>query len=311
MSRSNNLTFWQRVGVEIVWFWCRALSITPRWFRYYVFAQFLYFVVYRLCRYRVKVVDKNLLNSFPELTDAERRKIRDDFYHYLTEVGVSTVSLAGNHPERSIIPPHDEGSRIKELKRLTEGQSWIALTAHYGLWEYFMFWAPYAEQSLVAVYHPLENKLFEVIFRRLRTQANVLPIASKDTVRFCLEHKDGVEGKNYVIGLIADQNPPRRPNSEWFTFLNQDSIFFDGGEKLALKFNLPVYFVYQRRLRRGVYEFDYELIHDGAEAVEPNEITRRYISKLEGVIRENPSLWLWSHRRWKHNPKKWKYMKQS
>ena len=51
------------------------------------------------------------------------------------------------------------------------------------------------------------------------------------------------DGKNLVMGLIADQNPPRRPDSRWFRFLNQDTIFFDGGEKLALRCKLPVYFV--------------------------------------------------------------------
>ena len=40
------------------------------------------------------------------------------------------------------------------------------------------------------------------------------------------------------------------------------------------------------------------------EEVEPNEITRRYVVALESMIREHPELWLWSHKRWKHNPAK-------
>ncbi len=297
--------------MEIVWLLCRLVSFTPRWFRYYIVADIFYFVIYRICRYRMKVVDKNLRNSFPDLSDKERQKIRTKFYHYLAEVFVSTISLAGNKPHRAIIPTSDEGTPISRLKNLNEGRSCIVLTAHYGLWEYLLFWGQYADQTLVAVYHPLQNEIFDELFKRLRNHTNVMTIPSKDTVRFCVEHKDGVDGKGYLIGLIADQNPPRRPNSKWFKFLNQETIFFDGGEKLALKFNLPVYFVYQHRLRRGLYEFDFEVIHDGVEQVEPYEITRRYVEKLERVIRENPSLWLWSHRRWKHNPKRWKYMKQS
>ena len=102
------------------------------------------------------------------------------------------------------------------------------------------------------------------------------------------------------MGLIADQNPPRRPDSHWFRFLNQDTIFFDGGEKLALKCRLPVYFVRLERRRRGCYEMSFVPIYDGEEPVGPNEITERYVRLLEAEIRRCPELWIWSHKRWKH-----------
>ena len=95
-------------------------------------------------------------------------------------------------------------------------------------------------------------------------------------------------------------NPPRRPDSRWFRFLNQDTIFFDGGEKLALRCQLPVYFVKMERLRRGRYEMSFELIYDGKEEVAEYEITQRYVRMLEAEIRRRPELWMWSHRRWKH-----------
>ncbi len=308
MKIRNKLSFWQRVALEFVWFMCRVISITPHWFRYYVVADVLYFLLYTCLKYRVKVVDKNLQNSFPEKSESERNEIRKQFYHYLSEIFVSTLSLANKRSRKTILS-NTEGAPISRMKAETAGQSWVALTAHYGLWEYLIFWAQYADQSLVAVYHPLENKLFDELFRRLRNHQNVVTVPHKETIRFCLDHKDGVEGRNYVIGLIADQNPPRRPNSEWFKFLNQDSIFFDGGEKIALKLKLPVYFIYQRRISRGFYQYEYDLIHDGIESVEPYEITRRYIEKLERLIQETPHLWLWSHRRWKHDPNKWKHSK--
>lgn len=305
MMNKSKLNFMQRVALEIIYFFCRVIGYAPHWFKYHLLADTIYLLVYRLFRYRVKVVDKNLKNSFPEKSEAEIAQIRKGFYRYLSEVAVSTIALAGPSPQKSIIDS-DEASAINRLKAETAGRSWVALTAHYGLWEYFMFWAGFADQSLVAVYHPLENPLFEELFRRLRSHKNVNTVPLKETIRYCLKNRGGVDGLNYVIGLIADQNPPRRPNSEWFKFLNQDSIFFDGGEKIALKLQLPVYFVYQRRRGRGLYELDYELIHDGQEVVEPYEITRRYVEKLERVINETPQLWLWSHRRWKHNPKVWR-----
>jgi KDO2-lipid IV(A) lauroyltransferase len=33
------------------------------------------------------------------------------------------------------------------------------------------------------------------------------------------------------------------------------------------------------------------------------EITATHTKILEGIIKERPELWLWTHRRWKHKPK--------
>ncbi len=176
------------------------------------------------------------------------------------------------------------------------------LRCHFGCWEYCSYWGLYERsQMLVAVYHPLRSKVMEELYRRLRNYENSMTVSMKESLRFYLRNRTGgIAGKNLVMGLIADQNPPRRPDSRWFRFLNQDTIFFDGGEKLALRCNLPVYFVKMNRLRRGRYEMSFELIYDGKEEVAEYEITQRYVRKLERMICECPELWMWSHRRWKH-----------
>ena len=94
----------------------------------------------------------------------------------------------------------------------------------------------------------------------------------------------GAPGQRIGIGLIADQNPPLRPNGHSFRPLNQDTVFFDGIEKMALKFHMPVYFCRQRRLRRGYYELEFLRLYDGVEQVAPNEVTERYVRQLESDI---------------------------
>lgn len=140
----------------------------------------------------------------------------------------------------------------------------------------------------------------ECFYQRLRNYENSTTVAMKECLRFYLRNREkGIDGKNLVMGLIADHDRAR-PDSHWFRFLNQDTIFFDGGEKLALRCHLPVYFVRMKRLRRGRYEMSFDLLYDGEEAVEPNEITERYVRRLEAEIVAQPELWIWSHRRWKH-----------
>ena len=102
------------------------------------------------------------------------------------------------------------------------------------------------------------------------------------------------------VALIADQTPPWHEIKHWYRFLGQDTPFFSGVEKMALRLKMPVYFMYVRKTSPQHYEAELQRIYDGEEAVAPHEITERYISRLEAMIRETPELWMWSHRRWKH-----------
>ena len=290
----------QRIGLESLWLGARVFAAMPYWFKYYV-VENLIFVLLRYClRYRMKVVKTNLRNSFPEKDERELAVIRRRFYRTLAEIFVDTINLAGLTPEKGRSLLTVKG--LEEQKERVGGRDWIAMTAHFGCWEYCSFWGLYdPTQIVVAVYHPLRSRIVEAFYQRLRNGDYATTVAMKESLRFYLRNRaGGIGGRNLVMGLIADQNPPRRPDSRWFRFLNQDTIFFDGGEKLALRCQLPVYYVKMERLRRGRYEMSFELIYDGKEEVAEYEITQRYVRMLEAEIRRRPELWMWSHRRWKH-----------
>ena len=290
----------QRIGLESLWLGARVFAAMPYWFKYYV-VENLIFVLLRYClRYRMKVVKTNLRNSFPEKDERELAVIRRRFYRTLAEIFVDTINLAGLTPEKGRSLLTVKG--LEEQKERVGGRDWIAMTAHFGCWEYCSFWGLYdPTQIVVAVYHPLRSRIVEAFYQRLRNGDYATTVAMKESLRFYLRNRaGGIGGRNLVMGLIADQNPPRRPDSRWFRFLNQDTIFFDGGEKLALRCQRPVYFVKMERLRRGRYEMSFELIYDGKEEVAEYEITQRYVRMLEAEIRRRPELWMWSHRRWKH-----------
>ena len=299
MKRAE-LNFAQKVWLESLWLGARFFAVLPYWFKYYVVENLLFFILYYCLRYRMKVVNENLRNSFPEKSVGELAVIRRNFYRTLAEIFVDTVNMAhmGEEKARTVLTVKGFDEHYKAV----HGRDWIAMTAHFGCWEYCSYWGLYERsQMLVAVYHPLRSKVMERLYQRLRNYENSMTVAMKDSLRFYLRNREcGVDGKNLVMGLIADQNPPRRPDSHWFRFLNQDTIFFDGGEKLALRCGLPVYCCWLRRVKPGYYEMDFDRIYDGEEEVAPHEITERYVRRLEQKIREYPDLWMWSHKRWKH-----------
>ena len=56
-----------------------------------------------------------------------------------------------------------------------------------------------------------------------------------------------------------------------------------------------------KRKKRGFYRIDLELLCENPKDTREGEITEMHTRRLERDILENPSLWLWSHRRWKHS----------
>ena len=101
-----------------------------------------------------------------------------------------------------------------------------------------------------------------------------------------------------VMGLIADQSPPRK-HAYWLPFLNQETAFFSGPEKLAKKLRMPMVFVAIRKSGPGQYLLHAKTITDQPHTLPEGEVTRRYAQLLEQEIQASPATWLWSHRRWK------------
>lgn len=265
-------------------------------------ADFVRWVLYRVVRYRRPVVRENLRASFPEMDEAERKRIERAFYKHLADVVVETLSLA-SVSEREILR-RMRYLNMEDLKRWTEGRSWISAMAHYGSWEYTTNFDLYhTHDETLAVYRPLSDRGAERFYRRIRSRFGVRPVPMHDVGREMVRCVR--EGRSATLALIADQTPPWPEIQNWTPFLERWTPFFMGMEKIAVKFRLPVVFLDVRKVRRGYYEAVFELLYDGREAVAEGEITRRYAERLERMIRQRPEWWMWSHRRWKHDREKW------
>lgn len=264
----------------------------------FVLADIIYIVLYKLVGYRVKTVRENLLIAFPEKSDAERKEIERKFYRHLSDVFIETLSMAavgrGQIKRRLIY------TNLDEVERWTVGRSWLSAMGHYGSWEYtinFRSVYPHVDEVL-AVYRPLHNQGVDKYYHKVRSRFGVTPVPMKKVGReiVCYER----EGKKVAVALIADQTPKRHEIQNWTLFFDRWTPFFLGMEKLAVKLHIPVLFLHMEKVGRGYYQGRFELIYDGREEVAEGEITRRYAERLEKMIRNQPQLWMWSHRRWKH-----------
>ena len=190
----------------------------------------------------------------------------------------------------------------KEVTERLNGKDWIAVGAHYGCWEYLPLWSrKQMSNTFMSVYHPMSSMVFDRFFQRLRRYSeNIAIVPMKSTISYYLRNRN--KGKGIILGLLSDQSPNLRADTHWFRFMNQDTAFIDGAENIAMKFSIPILFANTKRIAPGRYEVVLEEIYDGNKEVAQYEITQRYASKLEKMIRENPEIWMWSHNRWKHTP---------
>lgn len=298
---NTKLKWHKRILLELLWGTFLVLSHTPRFFKYYILKPFIASILI-LSQYRKAVIKGNLERSFPDKTKKEINRIARRYYLFLGEVVVDTINLAGASEKRKDYVV--EWTNSREMNEKLSGKDWIAMGAHYGCWEYLLLWSRQLQDSkLMGVYHPMRSAIFEEFYNRLRNVSDkLIQVPMKQTILYFLRNRKS--GHGTVMGLVADQSPTLRPDSHWFTFLNQKTIFHDGGEAMALKFNLPIYFAYTRRIAPGRYAIRFDEIYDGKEVVAPHEITGRYVRKLENMIMECPELWMWSHKRWKHTPER-------
>ena len=274
----------------------------PHWLQYGVVAKVIYFVLRYVARYRRKLIVRQLTESFPERTKAQITALCNEYYHTLAETFVGTMSLASMSYRRKLevldvqVPEH--------IKEAVKGKHIVVLSSHHNFWEFAQFVGLRFDGYLtICAYHPLTSKVWDELLYHLRYSFDALPVASSSLIRYFLEHRvSGVDGRQMLLGLIADQNSPPKGDVHWYDFLNHKTLFFEGGEQLAIKFNLPVLYMSMSRVSAGRYKCELKMIYDGTETVAQHEITERYVRELERDILREPARWMWSHRRWKYYP---------
>ena len=175
---------------------------------------------------------------------------------------------------------------------------------HYCNWEYVASLSYWLEDMHCGqIYHPIYNKSFNQLFLRLRGQFGGESIAMKETLRRLIQLRKG--DKPVVVGFIADQSPKWESMHHWTWFLNHDTSFFIGTERIGKQLDAAIYYLELKRVKRGYYHGELKCLSLHPNEIPDYELTDRYAACLEEQIREEPAYWLWSHKRWKRTKEEW------
>ncbi|HYA32020.1 MAG TPA: lysophospholipid acyltransferase family protein [Thermodesulfovibrionales bacterium] len=185
-------------------------------------------------------------------------------------------------------------------KARAKGKGVILITGHCGNWELLALASSYKVAPLSVVVRPLNNPYLNAFLQKARSRFGNRVIDKKGALRALLStFKEGG-----CVGILMDQAV--LPDEGYVTdFLGRGAWTSRMPALLARKTGAPAVPAFIRRTGEGheimVYpELALSSNSNQEEAVK--EDTKRFSSFIEDYIKENPSQWLWMHRRWKRVP---------
>jgi KDO2-lipid IV(A) lauroyltransferase len=245
--------------------------------------------------YRRKVVDHNLLIAFPEKTEEERKKIAKKFYRNFTDNFIETIKLitAG----KKFLGKHYTVDVELFHRIYQQGKKCQIHLGHNFNWEIANLAMPFlTPYTFLTVYMPINNKAIDKLVKKIRSRTGAILIPATQMSRAMLPFRD----RQYFMALVADQNPGVPSRAYWLRFLGRPTPFVMGPEKGARANDSAVVFAFLTKRKRGYYDAQVEAVTLEPRTLPEGELTRMYVQYLEKVIRANPEMWLWTHRRWKH-----------
>lgn len=262
----------------------------------YLFADFLYFMLYYVVGYRKKIITDNLKNSFPDKSSGEIKAITKGFYKNFADVLVEILKAFDISKEELIKRTPIKNKHILE-DYINSGHSVIAMTSHQCNWEWlYLACCSQFTFPLAGIYKPIANPYFENIVLQMRLKFGGAQIPMEKTLSEIKKRRNIPT----AYGLVADQVPIREHQKHWTTFLNQHTAFFVGAERITRIFQYPAIFLEMKRIKRGYYEITLKKLKEPPYIKGSHDLTERYAKCVEELIMDRPQDWLWSHKRWKY-----------
>lgn len=269
----------------------------------YVVADVIYLIMYHMVKYRRDIVERNLRGCFPDMDDAGRRAIERKFYRNLADIIVETVKLL--HISDATIKKHIVFENIGLIDSYTaQGKSVAVYFAHCGNWEWGTSMTISVDQATrdrveyCQVYRPLRNRLFDRLMLDVRSRFDSLSLPKSMVLRDLIKLRRA--GKITVTGFMSDQKPSHGDPTVPIVFLGRPTAFISGTEHLAAKMGMPAVYWDTDKIARGRYKVTCRLLADDPASLPDRELTHRYAAALQQTILRDPSIWLWTHDRWKY-----------
>jgi len=245
----------------------------------------------------------NLMKAFPEKTPAEIDEIVVKMWDNLMRTFVEYPHLrwlCSHYDDRIEFVNYKEIEAIRD-----DGKAGMVFSAHIGNWEVSSVFSVKAGMPIHRIYRSANNPYVEWVFRYFRQKIQGV-LVPKGTSGF----RQIVElmRKNGHAAFLIDQkmNEGISVNLFGYPAMTTPSL-----ASLALKHDYPAIPIRSQRLKGAHYRLTFEPPLQIEKTGDAKEDIRLYMEKanqiLERWIRDDPSQWLWVHKRWPDS-KKWQQL---
>jgi len=190
------------------------------------------------------------------------------------------------------------GDMIERIS--SDGRSVIVMLGHYGNWEWVQeVTRHYSHPAISAeIYRPQKSKSADMLMGKIRRRFGTMLIKQKNAVRTLLRMNN--EGRQFLVGFIADQRPNSQNLYHWTHFLNQETAYAAGAEEIGMRIGAHFVYLDVEKTCRGHYVMTFREMRIGDNFKGEYPYTHLFMSMMEDTIRRKPEYWLWSHNRWKY-----------
>ncbi len=252
-------------------------------------------------KHRARAIE-NLGRSFPDLPHDRIERIGRQSIEHFCELAMDvlfTTRIINVETWHRYVHLNNMQTALNVALR---GRGAIVLTGHYGNWEILGFTLATLGFRTYSIARPIDNPHIDSWLLGVREKRGQIILSKRGvttTAQEVLQNKG-------ILGFIADQNAG--PKGLFVPFFGRLASTYKSIGLLAIQYRVPVMIGYARR-RGDRFEFDLgvtDIIQPEDWDAQPDElryITERYTRAIETFVREDPSQYLWIHRRWKTRPK--------
>ncbi|HRE41658.1 MAG TPA: hypothetical protein PLG90_10005 [Ignavibacteria bacterium] len=256
-------------------------------------AEFIGIIVYYLIPIRKNIAYENIKKCFPKKDENWKKLILKKAYINLF-INLFEFFYFNKINSDNVLKYFSvENPEVME-NAINSGRTILLTSGHFSNWELSAYAFPLIfKKPLDIIAKQQSNDELNILINKTRSISGNKIIQTGFSLRALYKLISG----NNIIAFLIDQSAHSN-SADYVDFFGMNVASFNGVSKLSLKYHTELLFAHA--IRNDDYTYSLYMQRINYENLTQVEITQKLQSILQKVIEDNPSQWVWFHRRFKH-----------